>query len=121
MSNTRAMKSSGPTEGDAYASGLFATRTGGLDEPAFACERRAGEPRRDPFRGIAARDGSQYLRCPVVSSKWAKMGYLFGQKRQKFGRLQRQAARCFLVTPEADSMELGTWCWPRVVLSKSGR
>ena len=22
----------------------------------------------------------------------------------------------FLVTPEADSMELGTWCWPRVVL-----
>ena len=26
VSNTRAMKSSGPTEGDAYASGLFATR-----------------------------------------------------------------------------------------------
>ena len=44
------------------------------------------------------------------------MGYLFGQKRRKVGRLQRQAARCFLVTPEADSMELGTWCWPRVVL-----
>ena len=43
------------------------------------------------------------------------MGYLFGQKRRKVGRLQRQAARCFLVTPEADSMELGTWCWPRVV------
>ena len=44
------------------------------------------------------------------------MGFLFGQKRQKVGRLQRQAARCFLVMPEADSMELGTWCWPRVVL-----
>ena len=44
------------------------------------------------------------------------MGYLFGQKRRKIGRLQRQAARCFLVMPEADSMELGTWCWPRVVL-----
>jgi hypothetical protein len=44
------------------------------------------------------------------------MGYLFGQKRQKVGRLQRQAARCFLVTREADSVELGTWCWPRVVL-----
>ena len=44
------------------------------------------------------------------------MGYLFGQKRRKVGRLQRQAARCFLVMPEADSMELGTWCWPRVVL-----
>jgi hypothetical protein len=45
------------------------------------------------------------------------MGYLFGQKRQKVGRLQRQAARCFLVMPEADSMELGTWCWPRVARS----
>ena len=44
------------------------------------------------------------------------MGSLFGQKRRKVGRLQRQAARCFLVMPEADSMELGTWCWPRVVL-----
>ena len=44
------------------------------------------------------------------------MGYLFGRKRQKVGRLQRQAARCFLVTREADSVELGTWCWPRVVL-----
>ena len=44
------------------------------------------------------------------------MGYLFGQKRRKIGRLQRQAARFFLVTPEADSMELTTWCWPRVVL-----
>jgi hypothetical protein len=44
------------------------------------------------------------------------MGYLFGQKRRKVGRLQRQAARCFLVTQEADSVELGTWCWPRVVL-----
>ena len=44
------------------------------------------------------------------------MGYLLGQKRRKVGRLQRQAARCFLVMPEADSMELGTWCWPRVVL-----
>jgi hypothetical protein len=42
------------------------------------------------------------------------MGYLFGQKRRKLGR--RQAARCFLVTQEADSVELGTWCWPRVVL-----
>jgi hypothetical protein len=49
-------------------------------------------------------------------SEMDKMGYLFGQKRQKVGRLQRQAARCFLVMPEADSMELGTWCWPRVVL-----
>jgi hypothetical protein len=44
------------------------------------------------------------------------MGYLFGQKRRKVGRLQRQAARCFLVTQEASSVELGTWCWPRVVL-----
>ena len=44
------------------------------------------------------------------------MGYLFGQKRRKIGRLQRQAARCFLVTQEASSVELGTWCWPRVVL-----
>ena len=44
------------------------------------------------------------------------MGYLFGQKRRKVGRLQRQAARCFLVTQEAYSVELGTWCWPRVVL-----
>jgi len=43
------------------------------------------------------------------------MGYLFGQKRRKVGRLQRQAARCFLVTQEASSVELGTWCWPRVV------
>jgi hypothetical protein len=44
------------------------------------------------------------------------MGYLFGQKRRKVGRLQRQAARCFLVTQEASSVELATWCWPRVVL-----
>ena len=44
------------------------------------------------------------------------MGYLFGQKRRKVGRLQRQAARCFLLTQEASSVELGTWCWPRVVL-----
>jgi hypothetical protein len=44
------------------------------------------------------------------------MGYLFGQKRRKVGRLQRQAARCFFVTQEASSVELGTWCWPRVVL-----
>jgi hypothetical protein len=44
------------------------------------------------------------------------MDYLFGQKRRKVGRLQRQAARCFLVTQEASSVELGTWCWPRVVL-----
>jgi hypothetical protein len=46
---------------------------------------------------------------------------LFGQKRRKVGRLQRQAARCFLVTQEADSVELGTWCWPRVVLIESSR
>jgi hypothetical protein len=46
------------------------------------------------------------------------MGYLFGQKRQKVGRLQRQAARCFLVTQEASSVELGTWCWSRVVLTE---
>ena len=44
------------------------------------------------------------------------MGYLFGQKRRKVGRLQRQAARCFFVTQEASSVELGTWCWPRVML-----
>jgi hypothetical protein len=44
------------------------------------------------------------------------MGYLFGQKRQKVGRLQRQAARCFLVTVEASSVGLGTWCWPSAVL-----
>jgi hypothetical protein len=48
--------------------------------------------------------------------KWAEMGNLLGQKRRKVGRLQRQAARCFLVTQEASSVELGTWCWPRVVL-----
>src|SRR5262245_15190968 len=45
-----------------------------------------------------------------------QMGYLFGQKRRKVGRLQRQAARCFFVTQEASSAKLGTWCWPRVVL-----
>ena len=44
------------------------------------------------------------------------MGYLFGQKRRKVGRLQRQAARYFLFTLEASNMELGAWCWPRVVL-----
>ena len=44
------------------------------------------------------------------------MGYLFGQKRKKVGRLLRQAARCFLVTLEASSVELGTWCWPSAVL-----
>jgi hypothetical protein len=49
------------------------------------------------------------------------MGYLFGQKRRKVGRLQRQAARCFLVTQEASSVELGTWCWPRVVLIEKKR
>jgi hypothetical protein len=48
------------------------------------------------------------------------MGYLFGQKRRKVGRLQRQAARCFLATPEADSVELGTWCWPRAIIDESG-
>ena len=48
--------------------------------------------------------------------EWTQMGYLLGQKQRKVGRLQRQAARCFLVTREADSAELGTWCWPRVVL-----
>ena len=48
--------------------------------------------------------------------QWTEMGYLFGQKRRKVGRLQRQAARCFLVTQEASGVELGTWCWPRVVL-----
>jgi hypothetical protein len=52
----------------------------------------------------------------VVSNNGLKWGYLFGQKRRKVGRLQRQAARCFLVTQEASSVELGTWCWPRVVL-----
>ena len=35
------------------------------------------------------------------------MGYLLGQKQRKVGRLQRQAARCFLVTREADTAELG--------------
>jgi hypothetical protein len=44
------------------------------------------------------------------------MGYLFGQKRRKVGRLQRQAARCFLIAQTADNVELGTWCWPPVVL-----
>src|SRR6516164_6131325 len=55
-------------------------------------------------------------RHPGGTQQWAEMGYLFGQKRRKVGRLQRQAARCFLVTQEASSVELGTWCWPRVVL-----
>src|SRR5260370_26277976 len=49
-------------------------------------------------------------------SEMDKMGYLFGQKRPKVGRLQRQAARCVLVTREADAVELGTGCWPRVML-----
>jgi hypothetical protein len=48
--------------------------------------------------------------------EWTQMGYLLGQKQRKVGRLQRQAARCFLVTREGDTAELGTWCWPRVVL-----
>jgi hypothetical protein len=48
----------------------------------------------------------------INGRKWA----IFGQKRRKVGRLQRQAARCFLVTQEASSVELGTWCWPRVAL-----
>ena len=48
--------------------------------------------------------------------EWTQMGYLLGQKQRKVGRLQRQAARCFLVTQEASSVELGTWCWPRVML-----
>jgi hypothetical protein len=43
------------------------------------------------------------------------MGYLFGQKRRKVGRLQRQAARCFLVTQEASSVE----AW-HVVLAACG-
>src|SRR5690242_6589799 len=43
-------------------------------------------------------------------------GLFVRSKRRKVGRLQRQAARCFLVTQEADSVELGAWCWPRVVL-----
>jgi hypothetical protein len=34
-----------------------------------------------------------------------EMSYLFGQKRRKVGRPQRQAARCFLVTQEASSVE----------------
>jgi hypothetical protein len=46
------------------------------------------------------------------------MGYLFGQKRRKVDRLQRQVARCFRVTQEASSVELGTWCWSRVVLTE---
>ena len=37
--------------------------------------------------------------------QWAEMGNLLGQKRRKVGRLQRQAARCFLVTQEASSVE----------------
>jgi hypothetical protein len=53
----------------------------------------------------------QYLNRHINGRKW-----LFGQKRRKVGRLQRQAARCFFVTQEASSVELGTWCWPRVVL-----
>jgi hypothetical protein len=36
------------------------------------------------------------------------MGYLFGQRRRKVGRLQRQTARCFFVTQEPSSVELGT-------------
>ena len=48
--------------------------------------------------------------------EWTQMSYFLGQKQRKVGRLQRQAARCFLVTREADTAELGTWCWPRVVL-----
>ena len=47
--------------------------------------------------------------------KWAICSV---KSRRKVGRLQRQVARCFLVTQEADSVELGTWCWPSVVLSE---
>jgi hypothetical protein len=35
------------------------------------------------------------------------MGYLFGQKRQKVGRLQRQAARCFLIKRRAAGEKTG--------------
>src|SRR6478735_4964158 len=34
------------------------------------------------------------------------MGYLLDQKRRKVSRLQRQAARCFLVTQEASNVVL---------------
>jgi hypothetical protein len=47
------------------------------------------------------------------------MGYLFGQggqKRGRVGRLQRQCSYCFIENAEADSVELGTWCWPDAVL-----
>src|SRR5215831_11762984 len=53
----------------------------------------------------------QYLNRHINGRTW-----LFGQKRRKVGRLQRQAARCFFVTQEASSVKLGTWRWPRVVL-----
>ena len=96
--------------------------------------REAGAPGGD--RACKTRDASsneanmtslarQYINCrsAIIASsdgRWrtcmSQAPSLFGQKRQKVGRLQRQAARCFLVMPEADSMELGTWCWPRVVL-----
>jgi hypothetical protein len=64
-------------------------------------------------RAAEAAAVEQSRRPPPI---WTQMGYLFGQKRKKVGRLQRQAARCFLVTREANSVELSTWCWPRVVL-----
>src|SRR6516225_9388230 len=54
-------------------------------------------------------------RHPGGTQQWAEMGYLFGQKRRKVGRLQRQAARCFLVTQEASSV--GAW---HVVLAARG-
>ena len=43
----------------------------------------------------------QYLNRHINGRKW-----LFGQKRRKVGRLQRQAARCFFVTQEGSSVEL---------------
>src|SRR6516162_609801 len=71
---------------------------------------------RKTFGNRTSSRSSQEARISQRVQQWAEMGYLFGQKRRKVGRLQRQAARCFLVTQEASSVELGTWCWPRVVL-----
>src|SRR6516165_4899025 len=43
----------------------------------------------------------QYLNRHINGRKW-----LFGQKRRKVGRLQRQAARCFC---HAGSVQRGAW------------
>ena len=84
----------------------------GTDGPSCAPLLRSAQFSIADWRGPSQRLAALFSKTIKNRRKWA---YLFGQERRKVGRLRRQAARCFLVTPEADSMELGTWCWPRVL------